>query len=391
LGGVEVKLGYVCQYFTQEYGGPVTSLMHELSKDVDVVNYSSVGRHMQYHAGGVHSDLEVRLGDRLTLRRYGVWFGVAGLVYPRNLTGLLSADRPDVVQSEEYYQPASHVSFRYARRNNVPFIFNHRGSEVRARSLRERVYFSIANPLSRSLVRGSDAIVCISEAGRRVLCGVYPEAEPKVHVIPNSIDPSRYSGADGRSFRGGHGIPESSPLLLCVARLHRQKRIDLLVRAFAEVKRQSPDSVLCVVGPWFEAEKRRMDSLVSRLKVDDVLFTGPIPNERVKDAYAAADVVALTSEYEPFGYCLLEAMCLSKPVVAFGVGAVPEIVEDGRSGFTVHFGDAEAFAGKVVGLFGDRQMSRRFGLRGRRLVDEKFLLSDNAERLVRLYGGLTGR
>jgi glycosyltransferase involved in cell wall biosynthesis len=105
--------------------------------------------------------------------------------------------------------------------------------------------------------------------------------------------------------------------------MHPQKRIDLLVRAFAIVKKAHPDAVLCIVGPWFDAQKRMIDSIVSQLRLEGVVYTGGIPNERVKDAYAAADVAALTSEYEPFGYCLLEAMCQAKPNVAFDIGAVP--------------------------------------------------------------------
>ena len=258
-----MKLGYVCQYFSQEYGGPVVNLMHEFSKTVDVVNYSSERKHMQYYPAGVRGEESAELSEHLTLRRYGVRFKLAGLLWPSNLDEMLAGDRPDVIQSEEYYQPASHTSFNYARRNNIPFVFNHRGSEVRNRTLRERLFFKVANPLSRGLVEGSDAIVCLSEAGKRALCGIYPGVEGRVHVIPNSIDPALYGDADGESFRSEHNIPASAPLLLCVARLHPQKRIDLLVRAFAEVKKQVPDSVLCVVGPWFSSEKNRVDGIIS--------------------------------------------------------------------------------------------------------------------------------
>lgn len=386
-----MKLGYVCQYFTTEYRGPVTNLMSELSKSVDVVNYSCLDRHMQYYPGGVHSGEPQRLSERLMLRRYGVRFKASGLLFPRDLTGMISADRPDVVQSEEYYQPASRIAYDWAKANGVPFIFNHRASEVRDRTLRDRMFFAAANPLSRKLVRGSDAIVCLSQAGRKALCDVFPEAEEKVRVIPNSIDPLMYSGADGAGFRARYNIPYSAPLLLCVARLHPQKRIDLLVRAFAQVKRAHPKAVLCVVGPWFEAEKRRIDSLVGQLKVEDVVFAGPVPNESVKDAYAAADVVALSSEYEPFGYCLLEAMSLGKPAVAFGIGAVPEIVEQGVSGYHVPFPDVKAFGEKAAELLSDPALARRMGAKGLERVHERFSLGENAGRLLRLYSELSGK
>ena len=385
-----MKVGYVCQYFTLEYRGPVTNLMHELSREVDVVNYSYVGKHMQYHAGGRHRELAEKINDHLTLRRYDVRLKLGGLLFPKDLTALLGEDRPDIIQSEEYYQPASHQAFEFAKKNKIPFIVNHRGSEERTRTLQERLFFTAANPLSQRLVEGSDAIVCLSEAGKRVLCGIYPKAEGKIHVIPNSVDPARYAGADAASFRKEYGIPDSAPLLLCVARLHPQKRIDLLVRAFAQVKKQLPESVLCVVGPWFPKEKKKVDSIVSELKVEDVLFTGSIPNENVKNAYAAADAVALSSEYEPFGYCLLEAMSLSKPVVAFGIGAVPEIVDDKVTGYHVPFPDVKAFAKKAAALLRDRRLAAKMGQAGLKRVKDRFHIRDNAGRLMKLYGDLRG-
>ncbi|MFH0863179.1 MAG: glycosyltransferase family 4 protein [Candidatus Altiarchaeota archaeon] len=383
---MSLRLAYVCQYFTREYGGPVTNLMHELSKSVDVVNYSYVGKHMQYYKGGRHEKTVERVDDRLTLKRYEAWLRLSGLIVPSGLGGMLAEDRPDVVQSEEYYQPASRIAFRYAKKNRVPFIFNHRLSEARTRTLRDRAFFAFANPYCRDLVKGADAVVCLSEAGKKVLCDVYPEAADKVRIIPNSIDPSRYSGGEGIGFRQENNIPEDAPLLLAVARLHPQKRIDLLVKAFAEVKHRNRDAVLCVVGPWFVEEKRKVDSLVRELRVEDVLFTGPIPNQRVKDAYAACDVVGFTSEYEPFGYSLLEAMACAKPVVAFGIGAVSEIVEDSITGHIVPFADVKGFAEKAGGLCCDRQLAKRMGDAGFARVCDKFNLRLNSERLVRIYG-----
>ena len=141
-----MRLAYVCQFFTREFRGPVTSLMHELSKSVDVVNYSYIGKHMQYYSGGRHEKTVERVDYHLMLRRYDAWLRMSGLIFPKGLMGLLSEDRPDIIQSEEYYQPASHVAFKYAVRNRVPFIFNHRLSEPRTRTLRDRAFFTLANP-----------------------------------------------------------------------------------------------------------------------------------------------------------------------------------------------------------------------------------------------------
>jgi glycosyltransferase involved in cell wall biosynthesis len=384
-----MRLGYVCQYFTTEFRGPVSNLLHKLSESIDVVCYSSVGRHMQYYSGGRHAELTERLNEHFYLKRYEYRLKLGGVLFPRNLGRLISSDKPDILQSEEYYQPATHTVYKYSVRNNRPFIVNHRGSDRRNRTLRERLFFPPVNAFSKKVVMASGKVVCLTEKGRRLFLEVFPFKEDDTVVIPNSIDPGLFEGADGSRFRREYSIPEGKPLVVCVARIHPQKRVDLLVEAFSRVKDEVRDAVLAVVGPWTEAEKRRVDSIISKTGVEDVVFTGPVPNEDVKHAYAAADVVALASEYEPFGYCLLEAMCLGRPVVAFDVGGVSEIVEQGVSGFHVPFGDTNVFAGKILQLLEDGKTAARMGVEGRNLVDVKFSLQGNSRKLIEVYRELT--
>jgi len=124
---------------------------------------------------------------------------------------------------------------------------------------------------------------------------------------------------------------------------------------------------------------------VQKLRVDDVVFTGPVANENMKNAYTTADIVVLTSEFEPFGYCLLEAMCLKKPTVAFSIGGIPEIIENGKSGYVVPFGDITGFAEKVALLIEDKALREKMGKRAIRIIDEKFLMEKNSKKLLDLY------
>lgn len=379
-------LGYVCQYFTKDFKGPVTNLMSELSKSLDVTNYSSARKHMQYYSSGSHESSEERVTDTLTLKRYRERFRIHGLVFPKDLARMLSQDRPDVVQSEEYYQPATRLASDYCVKTGTPFVINHRASEPRTRTLAERAFFALANPVSKKVADSAAAFVCLSAAGKKSLLSVYPALEEKVHIIPNAIDPTGYGGADPAGFREQHSIPSDADLLVCVARLHPQKRIDLLVKAFAKVKRQNKKAVLAVVGPSFEAEMENVKAVIDEEKAEDVVFTGPLPNERVKDAYAAADVCAMTSEYEPFGYSLLEAMVQKKPQVAFDIGCVAEII--GEAGAVVPFADVAAFAEHVQNLFSDEALRKSLGQKAYAQVEKKYDIRRTSKDMIKLYGSL---
>jgi len=385
-----MKLGYVCQYFTTEFRGPVTNLLFELSKKVDVTCYSSVGKHMQYHSGGSHTQYHEKINDSFLWRRYEYRFKLSGLLLPTNLSDLIGQDKPDILQTEEYYQPATHKVHDYHLKNKTPFIINHRGADPRTRTVKEKIFFPLANSWSKKAVRASGKVVCLTENGRGLFLEIFPFKEDDVVVIPNSIDPVMYDNANGDVFREEFNIPEEHPLVVCVARVHAQKRIDLLVESFQKVKEEIGDAVLAVVGPWMDDEKKKVDGLVRKLGVEDIIFTGPIDNDEVKHAYGASDIVCLSSEYEPFGYCLLEAMCQEKPLVAYDVGGIPEIIEDKKSGYHPSFGDTDAFASSVIDILSDPKKASRMGKRGRKIIDEKFLLSKNSKKLIRIYNELTG-
>jgi glycosyltransferase involved in cell wall biosynthesis len=103
--------------------------------------------------------------------------------------------------------------------------------------------------------------------------------------------------------------------------------------------------------------------------------------------YAAADVVCQASDWEEiFGWVIAEAMASKRPVVATRVGGIPELVQDGETGFLVTRRDASQLAKRILVLLKDNALRERMGLAGRRVVEAKFNLRENVTQLVRLYG-----
>lgn len=381
-----MKIGYVTQYLSPEFGGPIKSLLLELSKRIEVLNFSSMRRNIQYYSKPeYYSNNYEELNKNLRICRYSPLFELKGLVFPGNLGGLLEREKLELMHCDEYYQPTTHISFRHAKRNKLPFILNQRGNEIRSRHLHERLFFRIANPVSKKIVYGADKVICLTYPGREVFLRIFPGIEEKVIVIPNSIDPSLFENPDASRFRERYNIPENRPVILCVARIQPQKRIDLLIRIFSIVKKTRRDAILVIAGPWDDNEKIRVDSIIRDLNLKDIVFTGPIPNDKIRDTYDSADVIVLTSEFEPFGYCLLEAMCAKKPVIGFSVGGIPDIIGDEISGYLIPFPNLEKFAERISELIEDKKKGMDMGANGRKIVDEKFALNMNAGRLIEIY------
>jgi glycosyltransferase involved in cell wall biosynthesis len=206
-------------------------------------------------------------------------------------------------------------------------------------------------------------------------------------------------GFDGGSFQIVHygiepdGAPSpyrgAEPRLLCVGRLIPIKGHLVLLRAFAEARRQVPSLRLDVAGrgPLEPA----LRALTKELGVDDaVRFLGHVAP--VQGAIEQAAMVVVPSMGEGFGMVALEAMERARPVIAAEIGGLGELVEDGVPGLLVPPGEAEPLAEAIVRLAGDLELATRMGAAGRHRALEHFLQERCTERTEQLYEeALNGR
>jgi glycosyltransferase involved in cell wall biosynthesis len=120
---------------------------------------------------------------------------------------------------------------------------------------------------------------------------------------------------------------------------------------------------------------------------DHFTWTGLVEDPLASGVYAAADVVCQLSRWqEAFGWANAEAMTCSKPVVATRVGGVPEILEDGVSGYLVSRRQPAEAADRILHLLRDPELRHRMGASGRRKVETRFNLQRNVAELLELYG-----
>jgi glycosyltransferase involved in cell wall biosynthesis len=180
-------------------------------------------------------------------------------------------------------------------------------------------------------------------------------------------------GFDDESFEIVHygidpdGEPEpytdTVPRLLCVGRLIPIKGHLVLLRAFAEARRQLPDLELEIAGrgPLEPALK----ALVRELGIADaVRFLGQV--SPIQAAIERAAVVVVPSMGEGFGMVALEAMERSRPVIAAAIGGLGELVRDGETGLLIPAGEAEPLRDAIVRVAGDLELARQMGAAGRR-------------------------
>ena len=238
--------------------------------------------------------------------------------------------------------------------------------------------------VDRTLARGAQRLVAISDAVRRFLIEAGHRAE-KVETIHYGLDrlpdePSEVTPAEA-------GVPEGAPLVLAAGRLVQQKDHATLLRAFARARERCPDAVLAVlgIGP-LEQETR---ALATELGLDGAaLFPGRL---ELRDWLERAQVFAHSSRWEGFGIVLLEAMLAGLPIAATRASAVPEVVADGESGLLVEPGDTHALGDALAGLLADPDRARTLGEAGRARARTEFSVARMTDRTVALYERVLGR
>jgi N-acetyl-alpha-D-glucosaminyl L-malate synthase BshA len=196
-----------------------------------------------------------------------------------------------------------------------------------------------------------------------------------VEVIPNFFAP--HPAARSRaSLRAELGLRDGEALLLHASNLRPVKRIDLLLQAVAQIQPPTSFKLVILAGGDFAPYAAE----VAKLGLEErVIVRANVT--AIEDYLNAADCAVFTSELESFCLSILEAMTFACPSVAFGVGGIPEVVESGRSGLLVPFGDTAALARGVESLLADPARRAALGAAAKSRAAELF----SADRIVGRY------
>jgi glycosyltransferase involved in cell wall biosynthesis len=256
------------------------------------------------------------------------------------------------------------------------------------------MYVGARLQFTRALGNLADLNVGVSEfVGRDIRrLGIDPR---KVACVHNGTPPERFHpGVDGARLRREYGVREEDVLALQLARIWQPKRQEDFVRALAIARTQQPQLRGLIVG-WddprytgsFSSYRAEIEQLARELGLGDALIIGKARPE-APELHAAADIFVLPSIHEPFGLVVVEAMASERPVVAARSGGIPEIIEDGRSGFLVPVRSPDEIAERLVRLAASPALRAKIGREARKRVLDCFTEAHVAAQFARVYEAL---
>ncbi|MEO6715306.1 MAG: glycosyltransferase family 4 protein [Mycobacteriales bacterium] len=306
------------------------------------------------------------------------------LASPWHLVALwrtIRRERPDVVYVNTLTLPHWLIAARLAR---IPIVCHVREAEDQpAGALRALLLRAVVAPVGLANV-----VVANSVATRRWLELHAPRLGGRVRVVYNGFD---FSALSTSAPDVAAAVKRRSRLVV-VGRISPRKGQDVAVSAVAELVREGRDIELHLVGDVFrgyEGFERELRDQAARLGIEDrVLLSGFEPVPAV--AYAAADIVLVPSRVEPFGNVAVEALAANRPVIASGVGGLPEIIDDRETGRLVPPDDVAALVAVIRELLDDPAEAARLAHAGALRVRERFGSEASAEGLRAAFDDAVG-
>lgn len=357
--------------------GGVSKMVYEIArvlKDNEAFDVS-VGYAKE---GGIYCDQIAKLGVPVKIFNMRNGFDLIGAY---KLTKFLHEKKYDIVHLH-YLTPLLRLAVYIGNRNLI--ITEHCGiGEYKLRNLW---------PLYRLISRFANRVIgkintTVSECNKRDLLkyGFFCNARD-IKVIPNGVDCDIFSR---QNVNSGLALPKEiesvngKKLIGIVKGLTKSHGIDHFILMARELSDRN-DLRFIIVG---EGEEDRC--LKSKAKIlglqDTVYFAGLLPDSHIPKILSLFEVAVLSSEYEGFGILAIEAMAMEVPVVAYAVGGIPEVIDDGKTGILVHKRDPKLLAKAVRDLLDDDSKRKEIALNARKKAEEMFDIREIVNQYVYLY------
>jgi glycosyltransferase involved in cell wall biosynthesis len=227
----------------------------------------------------------------------------------------------------------------------------------------------------RRIYHLTDGVIVHNQSSRAALLeqGIVPQERiaviPHGHYLPyvDQIPPMAEA-------RRKLDLPLDAPVILFFGQIKKVKGLDVLLQALPLLADRYRGIRLVIAGKVWKDDWSRYATLIDELGIKGRLdlHLCHIPDDQVAGYFAAADVVALPYRHVYQSGVLLMALSYARPVVATRVGGMPEVIQDGETGYLVFPGDPEGLAEAIGRGLDDPQAAQAMGQRGRALVQERY-------------------
>jgi glycosyltransferase involved in cell wall biosynthesis len=246
----------------------------------------------------------------------------------------------------------------------------------------------------RLLWGSADRVLAVSKVSGQDIVEAYHVSDDKVRVVYNGVDSDLFRPISNPRTPDEIKALEGKRILLYVGHFGMRKGLFFLINAMKKVKDEFSDAhLVCIGGVPSWLGKYDYYALLKRLAElngvsSNVTFLKAVRHRELVNFYNKAEISVLPSYYETFSKVCTEAMSCEVPLVASRSGGLPEIIEHGKTGLLVRYGDSRGLASAIIDLMSDEKRRRATGRSSRERVLKFFTWKAVAERISSVYSEL---
>lgn len=236
--------------------------------------------------------------------------------------------------------------------------------------------------LSRIFCNKCDLIIAPTQAIKDELLSF--GVKKPIAIVPSGVDTAKFKKQEKGFLRKKTGIKKGK-ILLFIGRLEKEKSVDFLIKAFAQIHFYDSQTNLVLIGDGKEEPK--LKKLAKKLKVEkNVYFAGLIDRKDIGKVYQDAEIFVFASQTETQGMVILEALASGLPIVAVNDSVYDGIIEDKINGVLVE-PDLKQFAKACLGILSNPTDRERLSNAASKSM-QNFSFSQTAKSFEKLYGRL---
>jgi len=229
------------------------------------------------------------------------------------------------------------------------------------------------------VISKSDKIIAVSENTKKDIINYFKVDKDKIEVIYEAAE-KIFKPVKTKKVLEKYNIDQ--PYILYVGTIEPRKNINLIIKAFQEIKRNNLPHKLVIVGKfgW------KYQSILTSLKgSNDIILTGYVKKEDLPEFYSNAEFLVYPSLYEGFGLPPLQAMACSCPVISSNTSSLPEVI--GNAGILINPKDKETLKSSMLKLIKDRSLISELKKKGLK-QSKKFSWEESAKKTLNIYNSL---
>jgi len=361
---------------SRHFTGPAERIIH-LMRGLSERGHKVMFAHTQRPAGTLAKELESEpfevLNDVALLRK--------GLVFPgliadvRRLHGLIArADDHVICHTHTSHDHWTAWCLAHVARSPISLVRSVHETRQASRRIGDV-----------PLIRGTDALIAVSESMKETLSAAYGLDSEKVAVVFGSVDSEKFRpGLDASAIMEEIGANNETPVIGIVSRIKKGRGHKLLIEAAESVLREIPELRLMIVGRG--ESKNELEEMVRLRGLGGrVHFTG-YRRDDLPQIYNAMTAKVILGEGSD-GTCraALEAMACGVPVIAARVGALGETVTDDHTGFLIDADDSASLARAMGRYASSPELAARHGAEARKEVGRRFSIDRMVETTESLF------